>query len=183
MLYKYVGVLVINYFSVWRAERRFVQRVRQKINQDLTKVVPAKHMFTLFFSRKHRRERTRYWGDESPEGFFFFSSLASRSVCAVTFCIKVLAFGKRSTVLVLSFGNSLSSPRVKCQPSWLLRWKPGHVRPHWRYQGSFIVVLQHRRAQWNVKAATATSHMNVSLVVTESTSRSLKKKKKAFQSL
>lgn len=37
-----------------------MQRVRQKINQDLTKVVPAKHMFTLFFSRKHRRERTRY---------------------------------------------------------------------------------------------------------------------------
>lgn len=62
----------MNYFSVWRAERRFVQRVRQKINQDLTKVVPVKHVFTLFFSRKHRRERTRYWGDESPEGFFFF---------------------------------------------------------------------------------------------------------------
>lgn len=109
--------------------------------------------------------------------FFFFLTCLSERLCG-DIVHKGACFWQTVHSWVLSFRNSLSSPRVKYQPSWFLRWKPRHVRPHWRYQGSFIVVLQHRRAQWNVKGATATSHMNVSLVVTKSTSQSLKKKKK-----
>lgn len=109
MLYKNVGVLVMNYLSVWRAERCFVQHVSQKINQDLTKVVSAKHV-DLFFSHKHRRDYLlREW---ITRGFFFFSSLASQSV----FCIKRCLLLANGPQLSLSFVSPRGTVCPVCSP-------------------------------------------------------------------